>query len=408
MAKVIFFNIPAQGHINPSLPLVRELVARGETVIYYNTEAARTRVEATGANFRAYEWQDDFEPEANVAGPIKAMALILGLGERMLDSLLAVVRHEQPDYILYDSMAPWGKQIAQILDLPAICSCAIMFIGSSNLRAMPRLRVDITELLSGALPVVGALWRYRQTAKRIRHRHKVGSPTLIDFFGNPGDMTIVYTSRYFQIGADYLDDHFKFVGPSIAPRHDMADFPIGHLSRGPVIYVSLGTLFNEHLDFFRLCIATFADTPYQVVISIGNRVSAEMLGPIPENVLVRSYVPQLDVLARTDLFLTHGGMNSVSESAWYGVPMLVLPQAGDQLMIAKQVERLGAGLCLEDKKLAPDYLRLHVERVLNTPSFRQESQRIGDSLRAAGGYSRAADEIQSFMARTQHRKGVSV
>jgi MGT family glycosyltransferase len=404
MSTLIFFNIPAQGHLNPSLPLVAELARRGERVIYYNTEPYRAKVEAAGALFRSYGQNYEFEPGQDAAGPFKAMVLILGAGEALLPGLLEQVRADRPDYILYDSMCPWGKQIAQLLGLPAICSCSIFYAGSQNFKALPRDLIPPLQLLRRAPTLVASLWRYRQIAGRLRRRFGVPSPDVLDFFGNPGDITLVYTSRYFQIGAEYLDDSFKFVGPSIAPRNDHADFPFEHLEGGPVIYISLGTLFNDRPDFFRACLAAFGSSRYRVVMSIGTKVRPEALGAIPENVLVRPHLPQLEILAKAALFITHGGMNSASESAWFGVPMVAVPQVGDQLVVARRVAQLGAGLWMDPNRFTPQTLREAAEKVLADGAFRRQSQRLGASLRDAGGYVRAADEVLAFKETRERRE----
>jgi len=398
MSTVIFFNIPAHGHTNPTLPLVQELVRRGERVIYYNTETFRAKAESTGAIFRSYGENHDFEPGQDSAAAFRAMAMILAAGETIIPAILDHVRAEKPEYIIYDSMCPWGKQIAQLLDLPAICSCSIIFIGSKNYRALPRVLASPAEVISILPMLMRLLVRYRQIAARIQRKYGVPSPAGLDIFGNPGDITLVYTSRYFQIGAELLDDTFKFVGPSIASRQDHSDFPFEWLEGAPVIYISLGTIFNDRPDFFRACIQAFGNTPYRVVMSLG-RVKPESLGAIPDNFLVRPYVPQLALLQKTALFITHGGMNSVSESAWFGVPMLVAPQAGDQLIIARRVMQLGAGLMLDSRRLSAQTLRQAAEKVLGDESFRKQCQVIGDSFREAGGYVRAADQIFAFKER---------
>jgi MGT family glycosyltransferase len=255
------------------------------------------------------------------------------------------------------------------------------------------------ELLRNLPTVARSVWQYRSVAQRLQRRVGVDSPAVPDFFGNPGDLTLVYTSRLFQIGAEHLNGDFRFVGPSIDARPDHTDFPWEWLEGEPVIYVSLGTLFNERADFFRACLAAFGGLSYRVVMSIGKKIPPESLGPIPANVLVRAHNPQLALLERAALFITHGGMNSASESLWFGVPMLVVPQAGDQLFIARQVEKLGAGLLVDPRRFTPASLREQAERVLGEVAFRQRSRVLGDSLREAGGYRRAADEVLVFTRR---------
>ena len=397
MATVLFYNIPATGHSNPSLPLVAEVVRRGVRVVYYNTDPFRAPVEATGAEFRSYGAPYAFEPEPDVAAPFKAMGMILAASEELLPRLIPAARAEQPDLVIYDSMCPWGKQVAQALGVPTVASSAIMLVTARNFRALPPdPRVQL-GLLARLPTVLAGLWRYRRIAGRIRRRLGLPSPSPLDFFGNPGDITLVYTSRLFQVGAHLLDDSFKFVGPSIAPRSDAGDLPPDWL-KGQVIYVSLGTLFNTRPDFFRACLAAFKDTPYRVVLSIGRKIPLDALGPIPPNCLVRPYVPQLEVLPRTSLFITHGGMNSVNESLWYGVPMLVAPQVGDQYVIAHRVAQLGAGLYLDPQRFTPASLRRDAARVLAAPSFREQSAAIRESFREAGGFMRAADEVMTMLA----------
>ncbi|MEK7328316.1 MAG: macrolide family glycosyltransferase, partial [Chloroflexota bacterium] len=397
MSTAIFFNIPAHGHTNPTLPLVKELVRRGERVIYYNAEPFRAKVEETGAAFRAYDMGDKFGIGHGADSPLDAMARIMSAAEAVIPAVLDEVRAEQPDYIIYDSMCVWGKQIARILERPAVCSCSIFFVGAKNFAALPRDRAMFSNTFGQAPHAARWLWQSWNAARRIKKRYGVESPTPFDFFGNPGDLTLVYTSRYFQLGGELFDGAFKFVGPSIAPRDDHSDFPFDWLDGGPVIYVSLGTIFNDRPDFFRACLEAFGGARYRVVMAIGNKVAADSLGAIPDNFLLRPHVPQLEILPRVSLFITHGGMNSATESAWYGVPMLVAPQMGDQLVVASRVAQLGAGLLVDSRRFTAQTLREAAEKVMSSETFREQSRAIGQSLREAGGYARAADEVLSFV-----------
>ncbi len=171
-----------------------------------------------------------------------------------------------------------------------------------------------------------------------------------------------------------------------------------------MIYVSLGTIFNDQLPFFRAAIEALADGPWRVVMSIGNRIDRAAIWPdadgrpFPRNIAIHEFVPQLDVLAKASLCITHGGMNTTSEALWHGVPLLVFPQHGDRHMVAARVVELGAGLRLIPPDIEPSRLRALVMQVLGEPSFKLQADRIASSFHAAGGARRAAGEILAFTA----------
>jgi len=399
--RLAVFNIPASGHVNPTLPVVAELVRRGVQVTYYCTEAYRSKIDATGAAYRAYVGADDTlaPDEDGPTAPFSAMRQLLATGAGLLPGLVNDMRTFGPDAVVYDTMTPWGKQVGQILKLPVIASCAIFMIHSRNFSALKKdygVGLQMALALPRAVPLLRAS---SQIAAAIQTRFGVPSPAWLDFFANPGDMTLVYSSRAFTAGAERFDDSFKFVGVSIAPRNDAGDFPLYALDGKPVVYISLGTLFNKQTRFFRDCITAFRDGPNTVVMSIGQTVHVSDLGDIPPNVIVRQSVPQLEVLARASVFITHGGMNSAAESMWFGVPMVVVPQAGDQSFVGQRLAQLGAGVVLRASAVTPESLRTAVARVMHNAAYRDNARRLGDSLRSAGGFVRAADDVQRFVGR---------
>ncbi len=162
------------------------------------------------------------------------------------------------------------------------------------------------------------------------------------------------------------------------------------------IYISLGTVFNEALDFYKLCMKAFENSDHTIVMSIGNKTKISDLGNIPKNFIVKNYVPQTKLLAYAKLFITHGGMNSTHEGLYNGIPLIVIPQSADQPVIAKQVENLGAGIKLSMKELTEEQLRESVEIVLNNPSFKEAALNLKESFQKAGGYKQAVDEITTF------------
>jgi MGT family glycosyltransferase len=163
----------------------------------------------------------------------------------------------------------------------------------------------------------------------------------------------------------------------------------------------LGTINNQNHDFYRMCFEAFADYPAQFILSAGQRTDLKALGTPPANFLVRNFVPQLDVLQRVEVFITHGGMNSVHEGLYYSVPLVVVPQQIEQSVVARRVVELGAGVALGD---TPPYgrtsaaaLRHALEQVMAAPeAYRTAAARLGKGLREAGGAARAAEELIAF------------
>jgi len=240
--------------------------------------------------------------------------------------------------------------------------------------------------------------RSQAVADTLSKKYRLKKQNFIEVLSNKGMLNIVYTSKLFQPLANSFDHRrFKFVGPPILPCLKTTSFPFEALEKKPLIYISLGTIFNKREAFYRTCFEAFADKDWQIVMAVGQNINQESLGTVPANFVVRKFVPQLEILQRTSLFITHGGMNSVSEALYYNVPLVVVPQsAADHPWIAKRIVELGVGKMLPPKKVTVRNLCRVVEEVLSNPTYAQAVARVGESLRTAGGYRMAVDEIQAF------------
>jgi MGT family glycosyltransferase len=232
--------------------------------------------------------------------------------------------------------------------------------------------------------------------RRLRHRYGVRGPGIKGLVAGRSDLNIVYTSRLFQPLAETFDERFQFVGPSLASRTETSPFPWEKLRRPVAVYVSLGTLFNSDAAFCRAYFDAFRDRDLQVVLSLGANVSGESVGPAPENFIVQAHVPQVEVLRRAAAFVTHGRMNSVSESLSQGVPVVVVPQMSEQAMVGRRVEELGAGLYVAKEDATPGRLRESVQRLLAEDGFRRQAGFLRESFQTAGGAPRAAGAILRF------------
>ncbi len=394
MTRIVFFGLPLHGHTNPTLPLVRELVSRGAQITYYSNEAFAEKIKLAGASFRSYH-SNSLVDIASIPERMEQMPYLFMTAVRdVIGGEIARVRDEAPDIIIHDSVAPWGKCIAQLLGVPAVSSVTTFAFNSKVVRLGAGAK---PKSFSAALSKVRHIAKALRVRKEIRKYYGVKGPALLDLYVGREQLNIVYTSTYFQPFAATFDHRYKFVGPLISDRREQTDFLLEEIADEKLVYVSLGTLFNEDEGFYRSCFAALGHTDCRVIVSTGGR-TVEELGAVPGNFIVRSFVPQLEVLRRASAFITRGGMNSVSESLYFGVPVIVIPHMAEQMIVARRVEQLGAGVYVKKADATSRRIGEAMHRLMADEAYRRNSRLVGDSFRAAGGVKRAADEVLSVLA----------
>lgn len=396
MSKIIYVGLPAHGHINPTLPIMKMLVERGHEVLYYNAELFRDKVAVTGADFRPYIEPLPTEREISEAlhELIDSSRMIARISPRLTHFMLNEIAREQPDLVIYDSVAMWGYVAARVLNIPQICLITTFVLdGVVGLLGFGA----IARFILSALPHIPALMKWRWQMAREFGKANAGGITEY------ADLNIVFTSQEFHPENSFIDSRFCFVGPSIDATTRNGDFPYDQLDPNrKKVYISLGTIYHLDSTFYHTLFEAFADYPAQFILSAGKHTDIPALGTLPENFLVFNVVPQLDILQKVDLFITHGGMNSVHEGLYYGVPEVVIPQQIEQLTNGKRVAQTQTGVLLGDDypygKVTVDELRNGVDTVLSTPDYKQNASRIGETLKSAGGYRRAVQIIETYLS----------
>ena len=392
MSKIVFFCIPAHGHTNPTLGVVRELVRRGHQVKYYSYEPFRAVIEAAGADFvpcDAYDAQLGLTPrDGERIGKDLAFSthVLVETTLALNDMVCRNMASWQPDCIVADSMAAWGKAVALKLGIPFVSSTTTFAFNQESAKIMKQ---SFRELLAffTAMPKIN---------RDVRRLQATGYPvkSVLDLIQNDQNThTIVYTSPEFQPCAESFSDKYAFVGPSVRPAREQVT-----KTHEKLVYVSMGTVVNDRLALYRNCIAALAGENVQVILSVGDQVDIAALGPLPENVSVYPKVDQIAVLEQADAFLSHCGMNSASESLYYGVPLLCYPQTKEQGGVAARVTALGAGIMLENPTQSA--IKAAVKLLLSDTKIKANAEEIASSFHRCTGPIAAADKIEQVIKET--------
>lgn len=393
MAKIVFFGVPAYGHTNPTLPIISELVKRGHTVYYYSFNSFKSLIEATGAQFISCDKYADSQALDNRSNS-KAEILLNSLLDYTIiltDALFADVCQIAPDLVIADSLAIWGKVLAARLNIPFVCSTSTLALNRILLQKSvnPSFRQILT-----------LLWLYPAFRKKLKKLQSYGFPgkSLKELLlSDPKTKTIVYTSKHFQPFSETFSSHFHFVGPMIRTVKNVVT-----VNHRPLVYVSLGTIHNQMAAFYKNCLQAFKGKRYTVIMSVGTNTNVQQLGEIPDNVIIYSQVDQISVLQQADVFLTHGGLNSVSEGLYYEVPLLLYPQTSEQRVIADRVEQLGAGELMKSDKSTE--ITEKIARLLENSAYKKAAQDISYHFRKTGGVYYAADIILNCLDSHRNNK----
>ncbi len=383
--KIAWFCIPAHGHTNPTLGLVKELTDAGHEVFYFSFELFREKIEQAGARFIScdgYDFEMEDKENADRVGKDKAFA-----SELLVSSTLALddmttekIREIRPDIVVSDSVAFWGKLVAMKHGLPYVSSTTTFAFNRYSARYMKH----------GLWETVKMLFTMPRINKQIDRLREKGYPVkgFLDIVQNDNETnTIVYTSKYFQPCAETFSDCYHFIGPSIRPITK----PFAKTAE-KTVYISMGTV-NQNREFYRNCIHVLGQTDWQVIISMGT--NTEHFDHLPENIQIYESIDQMAVLSIAGAFVTRCGMNSASEGLYFQVPLVLFPQTPEQGAVAKRTEELGAGIRL--KSIREEDVLYAVRQVLEDPSYKNNAARISESFRSSGGVTEARAFLESLV-----------
>ena len=393
MAKAIFFNIPTHGHINPTLPLVHELVQQGDIITYFAGPTFAEKIRASGATYGDYENAYTFEGSRTVAHAVLQGSQLAEATTALLPTVLEAVAREQPDYLLFDMSAPWGNIAAQRLGLPSVASFPHLPFNWRAFFSDPRV---LKKGLNSLKPGQGYYRGLQRQLRKLAKEHNLRKPSEINVLSSSADLNIVFSSSYFQPHAAGFDASYQFIGPVINTMRPAESWTSPSAPGQKLIYIAVGTLYQADLSFFQNCLQAFGAEDAAVIMSVGKTTDPAALGPLPANFTVAQFLPQLSILDEADLFITHGGLNSINEAVMALVPMVVVPHTIEQAVNALRVEQLKGGLYLEPTAVNAPSLRAAAQQVLADDALQDGLQKIRQSFQEAGGVQRGVEAIQDF------------
>ncbi|MEU5704509.1 macrolide-inactivating glycosyltransferase [Streptomyces aurantiacus] len=397
-AHIAMFSIAAHGHVNPSLEVIRELVARGHRVTYAIPPVFAGKVAETGAEPKL--WQStlpspDDDPEAWGSTLLDNVEPFLDDAVQALPQLIEAYEGDEPDLVLHDITSYPARVLAHRWGVPAVSL-------SPNLVAWEGYEEEVAE----------PMWAEPKQTERGRAYYARFQAWLDEngvaqhpdpFAGRPA-RSLVLIPKALQPNADRVDESvYSFVGACQGDRAAQGEWrrPDG---AERVVLVSLGSSFTKQPAFYRECVRAFGDLPgWHLVLQIGKHVDPAELGEIPANVEVRDWVPQLAILKEADAFVTHAGAGGSQEGMATATPMVCVPQAVDQFGNADVLQSLGVARHLPMEDVTAGTLRDAVLAIADDPEVARKLKKIQAEMVAEGGTSRAADLIEAEISEVRDR-----
>lgn len=412
---------PGTGHLNPLTALARTLQNRGHRFTIFQIADVEQKIRAAGVDYAPIGQQT--HPRGTLAaldqelGRLKGIAALRFTLKRVKDSAAMVLRDAPPavraagvDLLVVDQAELAGSSVAEHLGIPF---ATVIFFP-------PVLR-------DAYVPPFNFGWRYG-TGPYARLRNHLGyrllyrvvRPTFrmicakrrewrlppirhIDELSSQ-KLQVTQMPAAFDFPRRRVVPHLHHTGPFVDDNaRAPVDFPWERLdgdgagngqNSRPLIYASMGTLQNGSEDIFRCIAQACAGLDARLVMSLGGGLDPAALGELPGDPIVVRFAPQLQLLKRATLTITHAGLNTTLESLAFGLPMVAIPVGNDQPGVASRIEWSGAGRAIPFRRATVPRLRVAVTKVLSDPAYRAAAQRLQKQIQEANGLNRAADLLE--------------
>jgi UDP:flavonoid glycosyltransferase YjiC (YdhE family) len=375
--RVLFTSTGGDGHVLPLLPLAGAFAARGDDVTFATPSSHRQRIEGLGLGFEpAGPTIEELKPELDIHRaqladvPVRDRRPFAFTGRfaeieapRRLADLHRIVAGTQPDVVIHESA-----------DLAAPIAAAARGVATVN----HAFGLPIPEAaLRRAADAIAPFWR--------------------DAGLEPDELGGAYCGSYVQVFPPSLQTEVLPQTPSrtyVLRPAEAAPTHAGDRER-PFVYATLGTSFNEP-RLFRVLLDAFETVDCDVVVTIGRNRDPRELEPIPANVSVERYIPQVELLPKCDAVVAHAGSGSVLAALAHGLPLVLLPQGADQFDNAATCSEHGVAETILPADLTGDRVGEALRRVLGDPAYTTAAASIAEEIASMSTPESVADEIAAY------------
>lgn len=407
---------PATGHLNPMTALGYELQKHGHKITLLGVADAKNKAVAAGLDFCPLG-NAEF-PEGAIEKLLQRLGELNGItalrytveiykqqAEIVLRDAPEAIRKIKAEFLLIDQTIAEGATVAEYLNLPfiTISNALILnpeatvppafFFWQYDFSVWGIIRNQIgytlTEILG--LPI-------RKVVNSYRHKWKLPPSSSFNDFCS-GLAILSQEPAIFEFPRQSLPKNYHFTGPySNSITREFIEFPFEKLTGQALIYASLGTIQNRLLWVFRAIAEACVGIDVQLVISLGGAAEPETLLGLPGEPLIVKVAPQLELLQKASLTITHAGLNTTLESLNNAVPMVAIPIANDQPGVAARIAWTGTGEVVPLSRLNVPRLQFAIRKVLTDKSYKQNAIKLQAAIKKAGGVSRAVDIVEQVVS----------
>ena len=404
MSHIVIAGCVGVGHAIPTLDTIAELVARGHRVTCVTVPLAAETLASTGAHVIPID-SVLTAVDLTVMDTVEEMDRLMVLGVEEDRRFIAAAedyaeREGRPDLLVFDATRfAVGRVLGTKWGVPTAAFCTVQL---SNEHFSFQERVDAKR---GTLPK-----RRPHVARALRGlvsllaEHGQSHRTLDEFYRVQEGLYVAFYPREFQFAGETFDDRHAFVGPNLTIGTDPGEWRPPADGR-PVVMVSLGTSVFRNPGFYRTCVDAFRDSEWHVVLHAHKGLDLDAVGELPPNVEVHGWLPQLAVLEHTDVLVCHGGLGTLMAAFAQRTPVVVVPNAGEQMVNGDRVVELGLGRMFSQRETTAAGLRAAVAELHADPGVRARVGDMSAAIRRAGGGAHGADVVEDYLKRSADRPG---